>query len=111
MTVPRLVVPTKNPPALRRSCRRAGSLRRRILRGCGRGQGGLVYLVHGCRGDAEFGGDRIDRMLGHVEGYPAVGGVVGTDVSLVVLLNFITGQPVEEQGDVIDSQLGLFGDR
>ena len=37
-----------------------------------RSQGGLVHLVNGCRGDAEFGGDRIDRMLGEVEVYPTV---------------------------------------
>ena len=37
-------------------------------------QGGLVHLVNGCRGDAEFGGDRVDRVLGDVEVYPTVGG-------------------------------------
>src|SRR5512135_58389 len=74
-------------------------------------QGGLVHLVNGCRGDAEFGGDRVDRVLGNVEVYPTVGGEVWADVALVVSLNFITGQPVEERGDVIDGQLGLFGDR
>src|SRR5262249_22126901 len=32
-------------------------------------------------------------------------------LALGVSLNFITGQPAEERGDVIDGQLGLFGDR
>ena len=76
-----------------------------------RSQGGLVHLVNGCRGDAAFGGDRVDRVLGDVEVYPTVGGEVWADIALVVSLNFITGQPVEERGDVIDGQLGLFGDR
>jgi hypothetical protein len=60
-----------------------------------RSQGGLVHLVNGCGGDAEFGGDRVDRVLGDVEVYPAVGGEVWADVALVVSLNFITGQPAE----------------
>src|SRR5512135_3681483 len=74
-------------------------------------QGGLVHLVNGCRGDAEFGGDRVDRVLGDVEVYPAVRGEVRADKALVVSLNFITGQPAEERGDVVYGQLGLFGDR
>ena len=76
-----------------------------------RSQGGLVHFGNGCRGDAEFGGDRVDRVLGDVEVYPTVGGEVWADVALVVSLNFITGQPAEERGDVVDGQLGLFGDR
>ncbi len=55
-----------------------------------RSQGGLVHLVNGCRGDAEFRGDRVDRVLGDVEVYPTVGGEVWADVALVVSLNFIT---------------------
>ena len=55
-----------------------------------RSQGGLVHLVNGCRGDAELGGDCVDRSLGDSEVYPTVGGEVGADVPLVVLLNFIT---------------------
>ena len=39
-----------------------------------RSQGGLVHLVNGCRGDTEFGGDRVDRVLGDVAVYPTVGG-------------------------------------
>ena len=35
--------------------------------------GGLVHLVNGCRGDAEFGGNRIGRMLGDIEVYPTIG--------------------------------------
>jgi hypothetical protein len=35
----------------------------------GSGQRGLVNLVHGCRGDAKFGGDRVDRVLSDVEVY------------------------------------------
>jgi hypothetical protein len=31
-----------------------------------RSGGGLVHLVNGSRGDAEFGGDRVDRVLGDV---------------------------------------------
>src|SRR5208282_6310045 len=81
-----------------------GSSRQRL-------QGGLVHLVNGCRGDPEFGGDRGDRVLGDLEVYPTVGGEVWADVALVVSLNFITGQPAEERGDVVDGQLGLFGDR
>ncbi len=76
-----------------------------------RSQGGLVDLVSGCRGDAEFCGDRVDRVLCHAQVYPTVGGEVWADVALVVSLNFITGQPVEERGDVADGRLGLFGDR
>ena len=51
-----------------------------------------------------------DRVLGDVEVYPT-SEVKGADVTLVVSLNFITGQPAEERGDVVDGQLGLFGDR
>ena len=40
-----------------------------------RSQGGLVHLVNGCRGDVEFGGDRV---LGDVEVYPTVGGGQGS---------------------------------
>ena len=40
--------------------------------------------MSGCRSDAEFGGDRIDRLLGDVEVYPPARGVVGADVALVV---------------------------
>jgi hypothetical protein len=65
-----------------------------------RSQGGLVHLINGCRGDAEFGGDRVDRGLGDVWVYPTVGGEVWAYVAIVVSLYFITGQPVEEQGDV-----------
>jgi hypothetical protein len=36
---------------------------------------------------------------------------VRADVAFVVLLRFITRQPVEERGDVVDGQAGLFGDR
>jgi hypothetical protein len=57
--------------------------------------GGLVHLVNGCRGDAEFGGDRLDGMMGGIEVYPTVGSEVRTNVALVVSLNFIAGQPVE----------------
>ena len=32
-----------------------------------RSPGGLVHLLNGCRGDAEFGGDRVDRVVGDVE--------------------------------------------
>ena len=61
-----------------------------------RSQGGLVHLVNGCRGDAEFRGDRGDRVAGDALVYPTVGGEVWADVALVVSLNFITGQPAEE---------------
>jgi len=37
----------------------------------------------GCRGDAEFCGDRVDRVLGDVEVYPTVGGEAEADVALV----------------------------
>src|SRR5438093_4895064 len=70
-----------------------------------------VNLVNGCRGDAEFCGDRVDCVFGDVEVYPAVGSVVWTDVAIVVAANFIAGQPVEERSDVVDGQLVLFGDR
>ena len=35
-----------------------------------RSQGRLVHLVNGCRGDAELGGDCVDRGLGDVSGLP-----------------------------------------
>ncbi len=54
-------------------------------------QGGLVHLVNGCPSDAEFRGDRVDRVLGDVDLYPAVRGDVWADVALVVSLNFVTG--------------------
>src|SRR4051794_39697281 len=53
-----------------------------------RSRGGLVHLVDGCRGDAEFGGDRGDRLLGDVEVDPTVGGEVRADVALEVTLGF-----------------------
>jgi hypothetical protein len=43
-----------------------------------RSQGGLVHLVNGCRGGAEFGGDHVDRVLADVEVYPTVGGGRGS---------------------------------
>ena len=60
----------------------------------GSGHGGLVYLAGGCRGDAEFGSDCVDRLLGDVEIYQTVSGKVGADVALVVPMNFLAGQPV-----------------
>jgi hypothetical protein len=74
-----------------------GSSRQRL-------QGGLVHRVNGCRGDAQLGGDRDNRVLDDVEVYPDVGGEVWADVALVVSLNFITGQPAEERGDVAYGQ-------
>jgi hypothetical protein len=61
-----------------------------------RSQGRQVHLVNscrgdGCRGDAEFGGNRVDRALGDVEVHPTVGGEMRTDVALVVLLRFLAG--------------------
>jgi hypothetical protein len=38
------------------------------------------------------------------------GGEVRADVAFVVPLRLITRQPVEERGDVVDGQRGLFGD-
>jgi hypothetical protein len=70
-----------------------------------RSQGRQVHLVNGCRGDgcrgdAEFGRDRVDPLLRDVEVHLAVGGEVRADVALVVPLCFIMRQPVEERGDV-----------
>jgi hypothetical protein len=81
-----------------------------------RSQGRQVHLVNGCsgdgcRGDAEFGSYRVDRVLGDVEVHPTVGGEIRADVALVVLLRFLAGQPPQERGDVIDGQIGLFDDR
>ena len=56
-----------------------------------------------CRGDAELGGDRVDRVLGDAQVYPTVGGGVWADVVLVVSLYFITGQPAEERRAVCAS--------
>jgi hypothetical protein len=76
-----------------------------------RSQGRLVHLVSGWRGDAEFGGDCVDRVLGDGEVHPTVGGEIRADVTLVVLLRFLAGQPAQEGSNVVDSQTGLFGDR
>ena len=72
-----------------------------------RSQGRQVHLVNGCRGDgcrwnAEFGGDRGDRVLGDVEVHPTVAGEIRADVALIVLLRFLAGQPAQERGDVAD---------
>jgi hypothetical protein len=46
-----------------------------------------------------------------VEVHLAVRGEVRADVAFVVVVRFITRQPVEERGDVVDGHAGLFGDR
>jgi hypothetical protein len=69
-----------------------------------------MELVGGYRGDAEFGRHRVDRVLRDVEVDLAIGGEVWADVALVMPLRFITRQSVEERGDVIDGQTGLFRD-
>jgi hypothetical protein len=75
-----------------------------------RSMGRLIDLVGGYWGDTEFGCDRVDRLPGYVEVHLAVGSEVRADVAFVVPLRFITGEPVEERGDVVDCQAGLFGE-
>ncbi len=74
-------------------------------------QGRLVHLVGGWRGDAEFGGDRGDRALGDAEVHPTIRVEIRADIAVVILPRFLAGQPAQEGCDVVDSQLGLFGDR
>ena len=57
--------------------------------------GRLVDLIGTCRGDAEFGRDRVDRLPGDIEIHPVIGVEVWTDVVLVVALHLITRQPVQ----------------
>jgi hypothetical protein len=54
-------------------------------------QGRQVHPVNGCCRDAEFGGDRVDRVLGDVKVHPTAGGEIRTDIALVVLLRFLAG--------------------
>src|SRR6476469_8062334 len=72
---------------------------------CGR----PIEGVGGYCPDAQFGRNRVDRLLRDVEVHLAVGGEVRADVALVVLLRLITREPVEEPGDVVDGHAGLFG--
>ena len=48
-----------------------------------RSRGGLVHLIKGCRGNAKFGGDRGDRLLGNAQLYPTVGDSHGRDLEVI----------------------------
>ena len=61
-----------------------------------------VDLVGGYGCNTEFGRHRIDCMARDVEVDLAVSVETRANVPPVVLLSFITGQAVEERGDVVD---------
>ena len=65
---------------------------------------GPINIVGPYRRDAEFGGDGVDRLLCDIEVGLTIGGEIRGDVALVVLLRFITRQPIEKRGDVVDGQ-------
>lgn len=50
-------------------------------------------------------------MARDVEVHFAIAVEVRADVAFLVQLRFITCQPVEERGDVVDGKAGLFRDR
>src|SRR5208283_4426314 len=65
---------------------------------------GLTTVIH------SLGGERVDRVLGHGEVHPTVGGEIRADVALVILLRFLAGQAAEKGADVVDGQRGLLSD-